>query len=132
MMTMSIPEKIIQPVDREVGARIRLRRKLVGMSQDNLAKRIGVTFQQVQKYEKGTNRIGSSRMHDTASTLAVPVAALFGGFEGDAGTDYPSKDPGEAVMSKDTIDLNKAFLKIRSPQVKAAVLGFVKALANRE
>jgi len=132
MMTMSIPEKIIQPVDREVGARIRLRRKLVGMSQDTLAKSIGVTFQQVQKYEKGTNRIGSSRIHDIASTLAVPVAALFGGPEGDAGTDYSSKDPGETVMSKDTIDLNKAFLKIRSPQVKAAVLGFVKALANRE
>jgi transcriptional regulator with XRE-family HTH domain len=73
--------KVVEQADLAVGARIRSRRRILGMSQTQLAEQIGVTFQQVEKYEKGSNRVGSSRLHQIADALGVPPAALFG--EGD-------------------------------------------------
>src|ERR671926_591337 len=67
------------PVDKHVGGRVRLRRMLIGMSQEKLGEALGITFQQVQKYEKGTNRIGASRLHQIAQVLGVPISFFYEG-----------------------------------------------------
>ena len=69
----SVTKKIPNPVDRHVGSRVRMRRLMLGISQTKLGEKLGLTFQQVQKYEKGTNRMGSSRLHQTANILKVPA-----------------------------------------------------------
>ncbi len=74
---MAVAVKIPKPVDKHVGGRVRMRRLMLGMSQSALADAIGVTFQQVQKYEKGTNRMGSSRLQQVANVLQVPVKFFF-------------------------------------------------------
>jgi transcriptional regulator with XRE-family HTH domain len=120
--------KIVQAVDAEVGSRIRLRRKLIGMSQDTLAKSIGVTFQQVQKYEKGTNRIGSSRMHQIAGILGTSISSLFGAENGLDGRSPEAEGPHSQLMERDAIALNKAYLKIKEPGVRIAVMRLIGEL----
>jgi transcriptional regulator with XRE-family HTH domain len=71
--------KAPNPVDRHVGSRVRMRRMLIGMSQEKLGEALGITFQQIQKYEKGTNRIGASRLHHIARVLGVPVEFFYEG-----------------------------------------------------
>ncbi|RUY60953.1 XRE family transcriptional regulator, partial [Mesorhizobium sp. M7A.F.Ca.CA.001.13.1.1] len=73
------------PIDIHVGSRIRLRRNMLGMSQEKLGENLGITFQQIQKYEKGTNRVGASRLQAIASILGVPVAFFF--------EDAPGQEP---------------------------------------
>src|SRR5579864_1004335 len=92
------------PIDVHVGARVRLRRTLLGMSQEKLGQAIGLTFQQVQKYERGTNRIGASRLHELAQVLDVSVAFFFedlnmpdGTLAGADGTAKPPKGLSEAA-----------------------------------
>jgi transcriptional regulator with XRE-family HTH domain len=68
-----LPKKVPNPIDRHVGARVRMRRLLVSMSQEKLGEALGITFQQIQKYEKGANRIGASRLQQIAKILGVPV-----------------------------------------------------------
>jgi transcriptional regulator with XRE-family HTH domain len=93
------------------------------MSQDTLAKNIGVTFQQVQKYERGTNRIGSSRLHKIAAALGVSVSFLFINNENpDVGVHIHSCDP---ILSKDALDLNKAFLKITDRGLRRSIIDFL-------
>jgi transcriptional regulator with XRE-family HTH domain len=123
-------EKIIQVVDQEVGARVRLRRKLIGMSQEKLAAEIGVTFQQVQKYEKGTNRIGSSRMHQISVALGVSVTSLFGDGDGLSPSGIDPFGSEDSVISKDGIDLNKAFLKIKDTGIRKSVIELVVSLSK--
>lgn len=122
--------KPTQAVDVEVGARVRLRRKLIGMSQDTLGKSIGVTFQQVQKYEKGTNRIGSSRLHQIARVLNTSVASLFGAEDGLDRSELDTENGMSFAMSKDEIALNKAYLMIKKPDTQKAVLDFISGLAE--
>lgn len=101
------------------------------MSQDTLAKNIGVSFQQVQKYEKGTNRIGSSRIHQIAGTLNTSVSSLFGAEEGrDAAGNIASETEGYA-MSKDTMELNKAYLEIPDDGKRAAIRSLIETLSKR-
>lgn len=120
--------KVIELVDQQVGARVRARRKLIGMSQETLATHIGVTFQQVQKYEKGTNRIGSSRLHQIAAALGVPVSALFADDANPmVGDHFGSSD---SVLSKDALDLNKAFLQISDPKLRKAIIDFLLSLTR--
>ncbi len=78
-------KKIPNPIDRHVGSRVRMRRMLIGMSQEKLGESLGLTFQQVQKYEKGTNRIGASRLQQIAMVLGVPVEFFFDGAPQEAG-----------------------------------------------
>lgn len=125
------------PVDIHVGSRVRLRRNMIGMSQEKLGEQLGITFQQVQKYEKGTNRIGASRLQAIASTLDVPVSFFFEdapettkrggrGFEENNSTRYVV----DFLNSSEGIQLNRAFVKISDPQVRRKVVDLVKALGG--
>jgi transcriptional regulator with XRE-family HTH domain len=128
--------KLPNPIDAYVGSRVRMRRLMLGMSQERLADRIGVTFQQVQKYEKGTNRIGASRLQTIAAVLAIPVSYFFqqdnsqplttdglGAFDG-------LEDLSEFLTSKEGLGLNKAFMRITDSGVRQSVLMLVQSLAN--
>ena len=123
----------VSEIDAAVGARVRTRRKLLGMSQMSLAERIGVTFQQLQKYEKGTNRIGSSRLVQIAAALGISPASLFG--EGEAGNPASSRTPEmtaieEMMGTAEGAALNRSFVKIADPKVKRAIIALVKALGS--
>lgn len=117
-------------IDVDVGARIRGRRKLLGMSQSSLASQLGITFQQVQKYEKGSNRVGSSRLQHIALILGTTPSALFG--EGEDGS-KPATGL-EAIdclmISSEGLSLNKAFVRISDPGVRKSIIALVKTLAK--
>lgn len=128
--------KVPNPIDAYVGSRVRTRRLMLGMSQERLAEQIGVTFQQVQKYEKGTNRIGASRLQAIAGVLAVPVAFFFQQDNSQPlntdglGAINGLEDLSEFLTSKEGLNLNKAFMKINDPSIRQSVLTLIKSLAN--
>ncbi len=115
----------------EIGKRLRMRRLMLGMSQQTLANGIGVTFQQVQKYENGTNRVSASRMQQIASVLNIPVASLYEDIE----IDVPASAPAtvvdlEAVLStKDGVALIAAFAKLKDSKVRQGLVNLVRTLA---
>jgi transcriptional regulator with XRE-family HTH domain len=115
--------------DKEVGRRIRARRLVCGMSQTALGEQLGVTFQQVQKYEKGTNRVGAGRLRRIAEVLEVPVSFFFdeagAGREND-GTGMEFLDTAQAVR------LMRAYSRIRSPDVQRAIVELVVRIAEDE
>lgn len=125
------------PIDVYVGSRVRMRRTMLGMSQERLGEEIGVTFQQVQKYEKGANRIGASRLQRIAAVLSVPASFFFqqdnaetlkiegiGTGEIDAVTEF--------LNTKEGLALNQAFLKITDEGVRQKFVALVKAIAAVE
>ncbi len=121
------------PVDVEVGKRILLRRKMIGMSQGTLGTALGITFQQVQKYEKGTNRVGSSRLSHIAQILGVPVSYFFGELSAADNKDdsIALNDPVMAFLATDEgRQLNIAFGKISSPAIRKRVVGLVAAISK--
>jgi transcriptional regulator with XRE-family HTH domain len=125
--------KKANPIDGQVGNRVRIRRMLIGMSQEKLGDLLGLTFQQVQKYEKGINRIGAGRLFEIARILDVPIDFFYDG----VGT--PSDGVGEArapvmefVSSTEGLQLSLAFMKIRDPKVRKRVLDLVKSLSEEE
>ena len=124
------------PIDVHVGGRIRLRRTLLGLSQEKLGKAIGLTFQQVQKYERGTNRVGSSRLYQIAKVLSVPVSFFFDDMAADAGAAAPQlaedADPFKAnpLANRETLELVRAFQRIADPAVRKRVQDLVKAIAG--
>jgi len=134
------------PVDLHVGSRVRLRRMILGMSQEKLGDLLNLTFQQVQKYEKGINRIGAGRLFDLARVLGVPVSFFYEEFRPGPGRaelafgfgDPPrgERPPEDFVIqflgSREGLDLNKAFVRIADPQVRRAVIDLVRALAGGE
>ncbi|KAA0690912.1 XRE family transcriptional regulator [Neorhizobium sp. P12A] len=123
--------KVIQQTDAEVGARIRMRRRVLGMSQHELAGKIGVTFQQVQKYEKGSNRVGSSRLQSIASALRVSPATLFGeGEQQSSNSQTFNFDELDDLLMTDALALNRAFRKIGKPEIRSAVIEFVESLGS--
>ena len=126
------------PIDIHVGGRVRLRRMMLGMSQEKLGEQLGITFQQIQKYEKGTNRIGASRLQHIARVLAVPVAFFFDGAPGLAG-DGTKAMPEAAdtpnylvdfLATSDGIQLNKAFVRIKDVKLRRRVIDLVRAMAG--
>jgi transcriptional regulator with XRE-family HTH domain len=124
------------PVDVHVGSRVRLRRTLLGMSQEKLGDALGLTFQQVQKYERGANRVGASRLYDLSRVLDAPVSYFFEEF-GDAvaspnGNGAAAGDPYQAnpMMKRETLELVRAYLRIADPQIKRRVFELTKALAS--
>lgn len=120
------------PVDVHVGQRVRARRKMLGLSQTQLGKELGVTFQQVQKYERGTNRIGSSRLFRLSSALDVPVSYFFEGAE----TKLPGYDAsiegldGDAFERQETQELVEAYYRIADPRIRKKVLGLARLLSS--
>jgi transcriptional regulator with XRE-family HTH domain len=122
------------PVDVHVGSRVRLRRTLLGMSQEKLGDAIGLTFQQVQKYERGANRIGASRLYDLARVLDVPVAYFFeelsdGSAAGGTGEHATEPFQSNPMMKRETLELVRAYLRISDPQIKRRLFELAKALA---
>ena len=122
------------PTDIYVGSRVRMRRKMMGMSQEKLGERLGITFQQIQKYEKGTNRIGASRLQKIAEILEVPVSYFFPdpSSEGATGT---AEDGGSGYVvdflsTAEGLELNRAFARIRNAKVRRKVIELVRAVAN--
>jgi len=131
-----VNSKVPNPIDTYVGSRVRMRRLMLGMSQERLADQIGVTFQQVQKYEKGTNRIGASRLQTIAGVLGIPVSFFFQQDNSQTLTTdgiapvQGLEDLSEFLTSKEGLGLNKAFMKISDTTVRQSILTLVTSLAN--
>ena len=135
-----MPKKQANPVDAHVGHRVRLRRMLIGMSQERLGELLGLTFQQVQKYEKGTNRIGASRLQQISQILQVPVAFFFEGAPHLAGGPVPEGAdlaPSPAYVSdflatSDGLSLTKAFMRIPDAKLRRRIVDLVQQIAGEE
>lgn len=141
-----ISKKSPNPIDVHVGSRVRLRRMMLGMSQEKLGEHLGITFQQIQKYEKGTNRIGASRLQAIARVMNVPVSFFFedapvltpvvpadgsapvAGFQEAQSTSYVV----DFLSSSEGLQLNKAFVRIKEPKIRRKVVDLVRALAGEE
>ena len=129
-----MPKKQANPIDAQVGNRVRLRRMLIGMSQERLGELLGLTFQQVQKYEKGVNRIGAGRLFEVSRILGVGIdyfyegvnSQLAGGFT-DGGSSPPVM---EFVSSGEGLQLSLAFMKIKDPKLRKRVLDLVKQMSE--
>ena len=125
--------KKANPIDAQVGNRVRIRRMLIGMSQEKLGDLLGLTFQQVQKYEKGVNRIGAGRLFEIARILGVPIDFFYDGVASSAETLVSAAPPVmEFVSSGEGLQLSLAFMKIKDPKVRKRVLDLVKSLADEE
>jgi transcriptional regulator with XRE-family HTH domain len=128
--------KIPDPIDIHVGARLRMRRMMVAMSQEKLGAALGITFQQIQKYEKGANRIGASRLQQIANILQVPPAFFFEEAPAAHGPSAGFAEPAPAAYSPDVpataegLQLNRAFAQIRDPKVRRRILDLVVSLAQ--
>ncbi|MBL4787759.1 MAG: helix-turn-helix transcriptional regulator [Kordiimonadaceae bacterium] len=124
--------KVPDPIDVHVGHRVRVRRKMLGFSQTQLGNDLGITFQQVQKYERGANRIGSSRLFHISNSLNVPVEYFFEGAE----TKLPGYEEqfeemvNEASDSAESQDLLKMYYKIKNPRIREQVLSLATLLAQ--
>ena len=130
--------KIPQDVDRHVGSRVRMRRMMVGMSQEKLGDSCGITFQQIQKYEKGTNRIGASRLHQIARILEVPVEFFYEGAPSDQGSgetpvgDGNARSMTEFLATSEGLELVKAFTAIKDQKVRRRIVDLARAVAASE
>ena len=133
-------KKAPNPIDRHVGSRVRMRRMMLAMSQEKLGDALGLTFQQVQKYEKGTNRIGASRLQQISQTLQVPVAFFFEGAPQLAGTPELTgleEAPSPAYVSdflatSDGLSLTKAFMRIADAKLRRRIVDLVQQIAGEE
>ena len=131
-----MPKKQANPIDIQVGNRVRIRRMLIGMSQERLGDLLGLTFQQVQKYEKGVNRIGAGRLFEMARILNVPVDFFYEGVNSAPRPGGDAEGEGAPVMefisSGEGLQLSLAFMKIKDAKVRKRVLDLVKSLAEEE
>jgi transcriptional regulator with XRE-family HTH domain len=130
------------PIDVHVGSRIRLRRTLLGMSQERLGEALGLTFQQVQKYERGVNRVGASRLFDLSRVLDVPISfffddmpdsqsANFGGLPNrrTGGATEPQDPFGDDTLSRrETLELVRAYYRITDPSIRKRVFDLIKSM----
>jgi transcriptional regulator with XRE-family HTH domain len=128
-ITMEIDEKRPHPIDRHVGARLRLRRMQKGLSQSALAHAIGVTFQAVQKYESGDIRVSASRLYEIAKFLETDIGFFFGGDNVEAA---PRAAPGDELDGRRTLQLVRAFHAIRDPQLQSDLLRLISRLGGSE
>jgi transcriptional regulator with XRE-family HTH domain len=125
------------PIDKHVGSRVRLRRMMLGMSQSNLGEALGLTFQQVQKYEKGANRIGASRLQRLSQVMQVPIAYFF---EGAPNVDAQSRPLGTPIpayvsdflASADGFRLTQAFMRITSTELRKRIVQLATELSGVE
>ena len=136
-----LPPGVSNPVDVHVGARVRLRRTLLGLSQEKLGESVGLTFQQIQKYERGANRIGASRLFELSQILDVPISFFFDDLSDELKThagrfarglhdheqDIVEIDP---LARRDTLELVRAYYKIADPSVRKRLFEMTKALGR--
>ncbi len=131
--------KTPNPIDKYVGSRVRMRRIMLGMSQEKLGEALGLTFQQIQKYEKGTNRIGASRVQQIGKVLQVPVSYFFEG--GPTGSMTPPEGMSEApsptylsdfLATSEGLALTRAFIRITDPKLRRSIVDLVEQMASRE
>ncbi len=140
------------PIDVHVGSRVRLRRTLLGMSQERLGEALGLTFQQVQKYERGVNRIGASRLYDLSRVLDVPISFFFddmpmgGGSVSFAQRNHGVSEPGQEpfagpaghglppdlMQQRETLELVRAYNRIQDPAIRKRVFDLIKAMTPPE
>lgn len=139
--TVTKPRRAASPVDLHVGGRMRVRRVVLGMSQDKLAEMLGLTFQQVQKYERGHNRISASRLFDVARVLEVPVSYFFDEMSQELLTLAPAPlvpdalppsagTAADPVIGREMLDLVRAYYGIREPKVRHRVYELAKVLGE--
>lgn len=125
------------PVDRHVGLRIRLRRKELGVSQERLADAIGLTFQQVQKYERAANRVSASKLWEMARSLKVPITYFFDGL-GDPSLGEPDSEQDarrtvhDFLLTSEGVELATLFPTIRRPRVRRRILDLVRSMAEED
>ena len=132
-MAMKVPN----PIDKHVGSRVRIRRMMLTMSQTKLGDALGLTFQQVQKYESGTNRISASRLQQSAHILQVPVTFFFEGAPSVPGAPRvkgaPSPDyVADFLATSDGLALTKAFAQIKDAKLRRRIVGLVEEIAGEE
>ncbi len=138
MAKIAMATKVPNPVDKYVGSRARMRRNMLGMSQEKLGDELGITFQQVQKYEKGTNRISASRLHDMARILQVQVPFFFEGgpqMAGQSRRGDPAPSPAyvsDFLADADGLKLVKAFTKIGDDKLRRSVVRLVEEIVGEE
>jgi transcriptional regulator with XRE-family HTH domain len=134
------------PIDVHVGSRIRLRRTLLGMSQERLGEALGLTFQQVQKYERGVNRVGASRLFDLSRVLDVPISFFFDDMPDSLASVYggqPSRRPAgfaeaqegfadDTLNRRETLELVRAYYRITDPAVRKRVFELIKSMGPVE
>jgi transcriptional regulator with XRE-family HTH domain len=128
------------PVDIYVGKRLRMRRTIMGLSQEALGTATGITFQQIQKYERGINRVGSSRLYAFSRLLDVGVAYFFEGYEGEGSNlaagaglaegGVPDFEH-EQLASRETLEMMRSYYRIENPAVRKRVFDLVKAMADK-
>jgi transcriptional regulator with XRE-family HTH domain len=132
LRTKTVAKKQANPIDIQVGNRVRIRRMLIGMSQEKLGDLLGLTFQQVQKYEKGVNRIGAGRLFEVSRILNVTIDFFY---EGVSAAGQPESDGApvmEFVSSGEGLQLALAFMKIKDAKVRKRMLDLVKSLVDEE
>src|SRR5260370_13117662 len=135
--SQAVPKKQANPIDAQVGNRVRLRRMLVGMSQEKLGEMLGLTFQQVQKYEKGVNRIGAGRLYHVGQILGVPVSYFYedvmeqGPANSPVAIDRATPSAVEFLSSSEGMQLTLAFMRIREPKVRRRVLRLLQTPSPR-
>ncbi|WP_082085609.1 helix-turn-helix domain-containing protein [Magnetospira sp. QH-2] len=138
-----LPPGVPNPIDIHVGSRVRLRRTLMGMSQEKLGEAVGLTFQQIQKYERGANRIGASRLFELSRILDVPVAFFFDDMSEDLKTKRGMEllgfqDQAQAEIEADpmtrreTLELVRAYYKVGDPVVRRRLFELAKSLAKTD
>ena len=133
-MNVSTAKRSPHAIDRHVGNRVRMRRKMQGMTQEKLGDALGLTFQQVQKYEKGTNRIGAGRLQQIASIQQVPISFFFEGAPGSSSS-VLEEVPSSAYVSdfyatSDGLALTKAYLRIRNAKLRRSIVDLVKQISG--
>src|SRR5271163_457324 len=133
-----LPGRVPNPIDKHVGSRVRMRRLMLDMSQTDVADALGLTFQQVQKYEKGSNRIGASRLQHISQILQVPVPFFFEGAPTASGVRQAAKGTADApspayvtdfLATSDGLSLVKAFMCIEDPKLRRSIVRLVEEIA---
>ena len=127
------------PVDEHVGRRLRVRRSLLGLSQEKLAEAIGLTFQQIQKYERGVNRISAGRLYEFSRILEVPITYFYEQLGNDnkkpdygfADNDQEGFQSGDPMQNKETLDLLRAYYAVKDPDMRKEIIKFIKSMAQR-
>ena len=133
-----MPKDGLHPTDKHVGQRVRMRRLMLNMSQANVADALGLTFQQLQKYEKGANRISASRLQHLAHVFQVPVTFFFEGAPHVPGEERTQADApfsnfvSDYLATSDGLHLTKAFMQIKDPKLRRSIVDLVEQIADAQ